>query len=84
MGLHRMLCEGGPHLMHRLCNDHALDELCLTVAPLITAGDRLRLVAGGDLVPPCTLQLRHVLEAEGSLFLRYLVEGSANVHTRPA
>jgi riboflavin biosynthesis pyrimidine reductase len=74
MGLHRILCEGGPSTMYELCASDSVDELCLTVAPMITAGDRLRLANGPTLEPPRALQLRHVLESGGSLFLRYLVE----------
>lgn len=73
MGLHRILCEGGPTTMHELCASDSVDELCLTISPMITAGERLRLAHGPALVPPCTLELRHVLESDGSLFLRYLV-----------
>jgi riboflavin biosynthesis pyrimidine reductase len=73
MGLHRILCEGGPSTMYELCASDTVDELCLTVSPLITAGDRLRLAHGPALQPPRSLQLRHVLEADGSLFLRYLL-----------
>ncbi len=73
MGLHRILCEGGPSIMHRLCETEALDELCLTLSPLITAGTSLRFAQGADLLPPGELHLRHVLEEDGALFLRYLL-----------
>ena len=84
MGLHRILCEGGPTLMHRLCATHVVDELCLTVTPVITAGDRLRIAHGPDLVPPRRLELRHVLESDGTLFLRYLLSRAATQRTRLA
>jgi riboflavin biosynthesis pyrimidine reductase len=84
MGLHRILCEGGPSLMHELCATHVVDELCLTLAPVITAGQRLRIAEGPDLVPPCGLQLRHVLESDGTLFLRYLLDRPAAPPTRLA
>ena len=38
-GLHRVLCEGGPALFGELIAADAVDELCLTVAPLL-AGAR--------------------------------------------
>jgi riboflavin biosynthesis pyrimidine reductase len=72
MGLHRILCEGGPSTMYELCASDTVDELCVTISPMITAGDRLRLAHGPTLEPTRDLQLRHVLEADGSLFLRYV------------
>ena len=37
-GLHRVLCEGGPSLFGELIAADAVDEQCLTVAPLLVAG----------------------------------------------
>ncbi|MDP9319073.1 MAG: dihydrofolate reductase family protein, partial [Actinomycetota bacterium] len=42
LGLRRMLCEGGPTLMAQLVAADRLDDLCLTMAPLLVAGDRRR------------------------------------------
>lgn len=71
MGYLRMLCEGGPRLMRDLLAAGAVDEICLTLSPLLVGGDRLRLVEGGDLRPAEHLQLRHLLESDGQLFARY-------------
>lgn len=71
LGYQRMLCEGGPRLMRDLVAVDALDELCLTIEPLIVAGDRLRITSGGEIVPPLSMRLRHLLEADGVLFARY-------------
>lgn len=70
-GLRRVLCEGGPHLLGSLATVGALDELCLTLSPLIAGGTAGRIVAGylPEVVEPMTL--RHVLEDDGHLFLRY-------------
>ena len=70
-GLRHVLCEGGPHLLGALASAGALDELCLTLAPLIAGGTAGRIVAGylPEVVEPMTL--RHVLEDDGHLFLRY-------------
>ena len=38
-GLHRVLCEGGPRLFGDLVGADLVDELCLTVAPVLAAGD---------------------------------------------
>ncbi|MBV9097644.1 MAG: dihydrofolate reductase family protein [Frankiaceae bacterium] len=69
-GLSRVLCEGGPHLLSDVVAAGALDDLCLSVAPLLAGGAGDRLIAGLPLVPPVPLRLDHVLEDSGTLFLR--------------
>ena len=70
-GLGRVLCEGGPHLLGSLAAAAVLDELCLTLSPVIAGGTAGRIVAGylPEVVEP--MHLRHVLEEDGHLFLRY-------------
>jgi len=75
LGFQRMLCEGGPSLMRDLLAAEVVDELCLTIEPLLVAGSRLRITDGGALEPPQGMVLRHLLEADSVLFARY---------TRPA
>ena len=70
-GLHRVLTEGGPHLLGQLVAADLLDELCLTVSPLLAGGEDMRITAGALLQEPRRLRLGHVLEARGSLFCRY-------------
>jgi riboflavin biosynthesis pyrimidine reductase len=70
-GLTQVLCEGGPHLFGALLAADAVDELCLTVAPLLPGPGAGRIVAGGPVAVPVGLSLRHVLEADGNLLLRY-------------
>lgn len=45
-GLTRQLTEGGPRLLGQFVAAGVLDELCLTVSPMLTAGDAQR-IAGG-------------------------------------
>ncbi|WP_370651675.1 pyrimidine reductase family protein [Frankia sp. Cj3] len=71
-GLGRVLCEGGPSLHAALAGASLLDELCLTLAPLLVGPDRIRIVGGRRWPTPVTMALGHVLEEDGSLFLRYL------------
>jgi len=68
-GLPRMLCEGGPHLMGDLTTAGLLDELCLTIAPALVAGDHPRITAG----PPVTENLlpRLLIESEGTILGRW-------------
>jgi riboflavin biosynthesis pyrimidine reductase len=70
-GLRRVLCEGGPHLLGSVAAAGLLDELCLTLAPIVAGGTAGRIVAGylPEVVEP--MHLRHVLEEDGHLFLRY-------------
>jgi riboflavin biosynthesis pyrimidine reductase len=70
-GFQRMLCEGGPTLMRALVASGALDEICLTVTPLVLAGERLRMTRGPVLDPPASFALRHLLEDDSQLFCRY-------------
>ena len=77
-GLAHVLAEGGPQLLADLAAGSLLDELDLTVSPLLAGGSypdlpRLpRILDGASLAqPPLALRLRHVLEDEGTLFLRY-------------
>jgi riboflavin biosynthesis pyrimidine reductase len=69
------LCEGGPSLNGQLVATGALDELCLSVAPLVAGGASPRLAHG--LVPPTPVSMRldRVLEADDMLFLRYVRAG---------
>ncbi|MBU8859674.1 MULTISPECIES: pyrimidine reductase family protein [unclassified Micromonospora] len=70
-GLDQLLCEGGPHLFGALTAADLVDELCLTVAPLLAGAGPGRITAG-DASVPRHLPLRHVLAAaDGVLVLRY-------------
>jgi riboflavin biosynthesis pyrimidine reductase len=66
-----VLSEGGPGVAAQLAGAGLLDEVCLTVAPLLAAGEARRILDGAALGPPSVLELGHVLEADGYLFLRY-------------
>ncbi|GAA2871471.1 pyrimidine reductase family protein [Streptosporangium fragile] len=69
-GLTRVLCEGGPKINAQLAAAGLVDELCLTMSPLLIGGDAARALDG----PPShtSLRLAHVLEDEGFLFIRYV------------
>src|SRR3954447_10867307 len=70
-GLAQVICEGGPHLFGWLLAAGSVDELDLTIAPLIAGGTAGRIVSGlaSQLTDP--LRLLQVLEDDGHLFLRY-------------
>jgi riboflavin biosynthesis pyrimidine reductase len=71
-GLHRILCEGGPHLLGDVAAADRLDELCLTVTPQLVGGDATRVVAGAHL--GVDLRLAHLIEDDGMLFARYVCD----------
>ena len=70
-GVNNVLAEGGPRVSAQLAAADLLDELCLTLSPLVVAGPAPRILNGPELGRPLTLELNHVLESEGYLFLRY-------------
>ncbi|MEV2251829.1 pyrimidine reductase family protein [Streptomyces sp. NPDC050147] len=70
-GLTRLLTEGGPRLLGQFVAAGALDELCLTVSPMLTAGDAQRIAWGSALAVPERFTLASVLEEAGFLFTRY-------------
>ncbi len=70
-GLHRILCEGGPSLFGQLAAADLVDELDLTVSPVLAGSAGPRILTHGELTIPHRLELLHVLEDDGFLFLRY-------------
>jgi riboflavin biosynthesis pyrimidine reductase len=71
-GATQLLCEGGPRLFGAFIAADLVDELCLTLSPLLTAGAAARIASGPAGTPPRAMRLRHVLTAEDMLFLRYV------------
>jgi riboflavin biosynthesis pyrimidine reductase len=70
-GYRRILAEGGPQLLGQLAADELLDELCLTISPLVASGAASRIAVGTSAVQTGKLGLQHVLEEQGYLFCRY-------------
>lgn len=71
-GLRHVLCEGGPSLLAAVVAAGALDELCLTWAPVLGGG-------AAPLVPPgagVRLRAAHLLHDEDALIGRWLVDSS--------
>ncbi|CBG69173.1 putative hydrolase [Streptomyces scabiei 87.22] len=71
LGLTRLLGEGGPRLLGQLIASDVLDELCLTVSPMLTAGDAQRIAGGPSVQVPKRFALASLLEEGGFLFGRY-------------
>jgi riboflavin biosynthesis pyrimidine reductase len=70
-GHRRMLAEGGPHLLAQIAAAGLLDELCLTIGPLLAGPGPDRIMAGDTFASAQPLTLAHVLADNGFLFCRY-------------
>jgi riboflavin biosynthesis pyrimidine reductase len=70
-GLEHILCEGGPHLFGELAALDLVDELCLTLSPLLAGPGAGRIIEGRRHTPR-SMMLRHVLTAtDGTVLLRH-------------
>jgi riboflavin-specific deaminase-like protein len=66
-----LLCEGGPSLFNAMLVEDLVDELFLTLAPVLVGGQELGITTGQELEALRPLRLVWALEREGHLFLRY-------------
>ncbi|GLW64176.1 hypothetical protein Arub01_24200 [Actinomadura rubrobrunea] len=72
-GHRRLLCEGGPQVLAQVVAAGLLDELCLTVSPMLVSGGAVRLLDGPALPVPPRLRLAAAYQDdEDFLFLRYV------------
>jgi len=69
-GHRRLLCEGGPYLLGTLTGADAVDEMCLTIAPML-AGPGAGRITAGPAASVRDLRLVQVLSAGDELLLRY-------------
>ena len=69
-GVGRLLCEGGPTVNRALLAEGLLDELFVTLSPVVSGDDGPPIVAAGA---SAQLELRSVATADGDLYLRYSV-----------
>jgi riboflavin biosynthesis pyrimidine reductase len=67
-----VLCEGGPTLMGAMIAGGYIDEMALTVAPMLVSGVSPRITHGASPEQPMEMRLDRVLYGDRSLFLRYL------------
>jgi riboflavin biosynthesis pyrimidine reductase len=65
-----VLCEGGPTLLGELAAADLLDELCLTLSPLL-GGDPLPVAVSPPGATPTRLRRAHALTEGDNLYLRY-------------
>jgi riboflavin biosynthesis pyrimidine reductase len=73
LGYRQILAEGGPHLLGQLAEAGLVDELCLTISPMLAGGTAGRIVASSDEKAAATpLRLAHILADNGFLMNRYV------------
>jgi riboflavin biosynthesis pyrimidine reductase len=69
-GLVQVLCEGGPHLFAALIEADCIDELCLTLSPVLENGSAGRIVAGAAQTTR-SMRLGHAISVGSMLMVRY-------------
>jgi riboflavin biosynthesis pyrimidine reductase len=70
-GWSRINCEGGPSLHGELVSQGLVDDLCLTIAPVMAAGDAPR-IAHSRLPVAQEMQLAHAVPVGDVLFTRWV------------
>lgn len=77
-GYKNICSEGGPTLLGSFAAANRVDELNLTVSPLLVGGAAGRIAKGGPEAPEATsdvarsMELTRILKADSMLFLRYV------------
>lgn len=70
-GLPRVLCEGGPAVLGDFTRSGAVDELCLSISPLLVGGDGPRIAAGNGPDDALGLELCSLLTEDSALYTLY-------------
>jgi len=74
-GMERLLLEGGPRLNALFLQEDAVDEVFLTIGPVVVGGEAEAIVAGGSALPRAVRRMELVScfahAATGEVFLRY-------------
>jgi len=69
-----VLGEGGPSLNHQLTEAQLVDELCLTISPIVTGGTGTGIASGPVLSNPNRFHLAGLATQDEFLFCNYLAE----------
>jgi riboflavin biosynthesis pyrimidine reductase len=67
----RVMCEGGPSLHGELIGLDLVDEVCLTIAPVLAAGEAPR-IAHGQRAADRPMRLGHAVDVDGVLLTRWV------------
>jgi riboflavin biosynthesis pyrimidine reductase len=71
LGMERILCEGGPTLLDQLVDADVVDEICVTIAPLLGGGQPVGERTPSRQAVPAALELHHAVLYDSYMFLRY-------------
>jgi riboflavin biosynthesis pyrimidine reductase len=71
-GLLRVLVEGGPAILGLLIEQDLLDELCVTIAPILVGGNARRIATGSGEAHTRMRRSHLLTDAEGYLYSRYV------------
>ena len=74
-GVSSVLCEGGPKLVAALVAADVVDDLFVTIAPILAGGGAMGISNGPPLAAATPLVLSHLAERNGSLFVRWTRPG---------
>lgn len=74
-GHHRVLTEGGPHLLGSLFDADVVDELTTSLSPIVVGGESPHMVRGAS-GRVRNFDLVGLLESDGALFMHYRAAGS--------
>ena len=72
LGAGIVLCEGGPSVNAQLLAAGLVDELCVTIGPVLVGGSSKRMIEAGGADTPMWMQLDRLLEDDGVLLARYV------------
>ncbi|WP_228002019.1 pyrimidine reductase family protein [Nocardia australiensis] len=72
LGLRRVLCEGGPHLFGEMLEADAVDELCLTTAPMLVGGAGRRISLSAHDFRTLMARKHILLDDDGTVLTRWV------------
>ncbi len=67
----KVLCEGGPAVLGDFTRSDAVDELCLSISPLLAGGDGPRISVGNSPEDAVALTLSSLLTEDSALYSLY-------------
>jgi riboflavin-specific deaminase-like protein len=71
-GVRRIICEGGPHLNASLASESLIDELFLSISPILVGGSDATILAADLLDEPQAFELAMLLAHDDVLYAHYV------------
>ena len=66
-----VLCEGGPTWNGQMVAAGLVDEMCVSISPILAGGTSSRIIAGAEQAIPAQMRLSRLLTEDDLLFARY-------------